>query len=195
MFAITRSLDWYEADEQEMPSEALLKPEEPEFTGPLSRMYLNNTEEYQSSSDTSIGPVEHMGAPSFMMSSPSASNAILPCGASPAAHLLGGRKTSGAQLAISTQASFIHWKCFGISLSCDVLCTAGDLQFLMDTEGDHCTPTGLLDGSAIHKPASSNSIADDCRILYPATPPQNIIGKRSALNKSQAQWHQWKLAN
>ncbi|BDA41927.1 probable telomere repeat-binding protein 6 at C-terminar half [Coccomyxa sp. Obi] len=157
LFAITRSLDWYEADEQAMPSEALLKPEEPEFTGPLGRMYLNSAaEEYQSSSDTSIGPVEHMGAPSFMMSSPSASNAILPCGASPAAHLLGSRKTSG------------------------------DLQFLMDTEGDHCTPTGLLDGSAIHKPASSNSIVDDCHVLYPATPPQNIIGKRDWMDPYHA---------
>ncbi len=112
LFAITRSLDWYEADEQEMPSETLLKPEEPAFTGPLSRMYLNRSEEYQSSSDTSIGPEEHVGAPSYMMSSPSASNAILPCGASPAAHLLGDRKTSGAQLnfaSVATPACCVHW--------------------------------------------------------------------------------------
>lgn len=63
----------------------------------------------------------------------------------------------------------------------DVLGIAGELQFLMETEGDLCNPSAMLEGGMpIHKPASSNSIADGGGALYPATPPQNILSKRCA---------------
>ena len=56
----------------------------------------------------------------------------------------------------------------------------GELQILMETDGDLCSPS-MLQGSTIHKPASCNSLTDDGRALYPATPPQNIMGKRCEL--------------
>ncbi|EIE25455.1 hypothetical protein COCSUDRAFT_61672 [Coccomyxa subellipsoidea C-169] len=156
LFGITRSMDWLDADGQQTPRGASPKPEDADFglrTGPLSRLYLDEiSEEHHSCSETSIAPFHHLGTPSYMLSDASASGAVLPCGASPAAHLL-GRNTSG------------------------------ELQFLMETEGDLCNPSAMLEGGMpIHKPASSNSIADGGGALYPATPPQNILSKRDWLD-------------
>lgn len=101
LFGIARSMDWLDADGQAMPRGASPKPEDPDFglrAGPLSRMYLDEvSEEHHSGSETSIAAFHPMGDTSYMLSDASASGAILPCGASPAAHLL-GRNTSGAPL-------------------------------------------------------------------------------------------------
>ncbi len=118
LFGITRSMDWLDADGQQTPRGASPKPEDADFglrTGPLSRLYLDEiSEEHHSCSETSIAPFHHLGTPSYMLSDASASGAVLPCGASPAAHLL-GRNTSGAH---ATTARL--WLC--VAASCPELC-------------------------------------------------------------------------
>ena len=50
---------------------------------------------------------------------------------------------------------------------------AGDMQFLMDIEGDLC-PTEHFH-SMMTKPGSSGSLTDDSNDMFPATPPQKLL--------------------
>lgn len=105
LFAITQSMDWCDEDRTAVPCERTLKLDEPEFSlspVPLGHSYLPSvSEDHHSCSETSIAPIHHLAGSTYILNSATANDAILPCGASPAAHLL-GRDTSGTTAVVTS---------------------------------------------------------------------------------------------